>query len=440
MKKNEINRREFLTTSSLGIVGASAGLTKTDYQMKYPEQELPKIKEYRVLGRTGFKVSDIGCGPVMINNENLLKTILESGVNIIETAEFYGNGNNEMLVGRAVKDFKRETLFINSKLMIKSEDTKETIINRVRKCLERLNTSYLDGLMLWNPGKIEELKNPAFHDAFQALKDEGRVKHCGVSCHGSEYPTNARDNMEKIIIEAIEDGRYDLVLFVYNYVQRDMGENILKASENRNIGTILMKTDPFGKRYLDLISQVKTLNSENKPIPENLKFRYDAVLEKQKLGEEFLNSHNLNNISKTSASVRFALDNPAVSSVIITFGSFEDIQEYVSLSGSKLTQKNISDIQFLKNYYGHLYCRHACGICQSSCPYGVPVNKIMRYNRYFSSNRQKEAIQKYYDIDGIRAEQCRNCAGLCESACPYGVSIHALMTVAYNNLDISISC
>lgn len=440
MKTNEINRRDFISKSYIGLVGASTGIITGETQEDRIHQEFPKIKEYRILGRTGFKVSDIGCGPAAMNNENLLKAVLETGVNIIETAEFYGNGNNELLVGRAIKNFDRKSLFVNTKLMIKHEDTKETIISRVRKCLERLNTNYLDGLMLWNPEKIEELKNPAFHEAFQYLKAEGRAKYCGVSCHGSEYPSNARDNMEKIVTEAIEDGRYDLVLFVYNYVQREMGENILKASARKNMGTILMKTDPFGKRYLDLFTQVRTLNNENKPVPENLKIRYEAILEKQKLGDEFLKSRKLTEISKTSASVRFVLDNPAVSSVIITFDNFDAIKEYVSLSGTRLTAGNITDIETLKKLYSHLYCRHACGICQSECPYDVPVNTIMRYNRYFTSDRQKEAIQKYYKLNGTKAEKCLGCAGYCEAACPYGVSIHALMTVAYNNLDMTISC
>jgi len=61
--------------------------------------------------------------------------------------------------------------------------------------------------MLWNPGSAEETRNKEFHKAFNQLREEGRVKFCGVSCHGSEYPGAAKDNMEKIIWGAIEDGR-----------------------------------------------------------------------------------------------------------------------------------------------------------------------------------------------------------------------------------------
>ena len=78
MKAKKINRRSFLATSSTGIVGvgASASFIKNmsfnDNHHSVNDEEI-KIKAYRTLGRTGFKVSDIGCGPVSISNENLLR-------------------------------------------------------------------------------------------------------------------------------------------------------------------------------------------------------------------------------------------------------------------------------------------------------------------------------------------------------------------------------
>jgi aryl-alcohol dehydrogenase-like predicted oxidoreductase len=250
MKAKQINRRDFLTKSSAGLVGAGAGLiSKGNLPEDHHISEnagKPLINEYRVLGRTGFRVSDIGCGPVSISNENVLKAVLDTGVNFIDTAEFYGNGNNELMVGKAIKGFSRSSIFLNTKIGITENDTEESIITRIKKCLERLGTDYLDGLMLWNAGSVKEIKNKAFHNAFSNLKNEGRVKYCGISCHGTSMGTEPEENMEKIIGSAVEDGRFDLVLFVYNYVQQEMGQNILKECAKKNIGTTLMKTDPFG--------------------------------------------------------------------------------------------------------------------------------------------------------------------------------------------------
>ena len=172
MKSKTLNRRNFIGKSSLGLMAAGVGITNYPYSTLEgkPSQSQIKIRDYRTLGRTGFKVSDIGCGPAIMTNENLLKAVIDLGVNIIDTAEFYGNGNNEILVGKAIKDFDRKSLFINTKLMINKNDNTELIKDRVSKCLERLNTSYLDGLMLWNPMSIDDVRNKEFHNAFQAAE------------------------------------------------------------------------------------------------------------------------------------------------------------------------------------------------------------------------------------------------------------------------------
>jgi len=444
MKSKPFNRRDFISKSSLGLMAVGTGMTNYKHTTLYPESGLNqnqiKITDYRLLGRTGFKVSDIGCGPVMMTNENLLKAVIDSGVNIFDTAEFYGNGNNELLVGRAIKDFDRKSLFINTKLMINKNDDTEKIKDRVRKCLERLNTSYLDGLMLWNPMSIENVRNKEFHNAFKQLKEEGRVKFCGISCHGSEYPGVTEDNMEKIICGAVEDGRFDHVLFVYNYAQQEMGNNILKACAVKNTGVLLMKTDPFGKRYLDIIDKVNTLRKENKPIDENTSRRYETILEKQKSGKAYLTEDQLGDSkARREAAINFVLSNPAVSSVLISFSNFDEIADYAILSGGKLTQENRTVINAMKDKFGYLYCRHACGICEKSCPYHVPVNTIARFNHYFiSQKREKYAIQKYLEMQGPKTERCLNCEGFCESTCPYGVSVRTIMAIAHENLNLNI--
>jgi predicted aldo/keto reductase-like oxidoreductase len=140
-------------------------------------------------------------------------------------------------------------------------------------------------------------------------------------------------------------------------------------------------------------------------------------------------------MAKREAAIRFLLDNKAVSSILITFQNFEEIAEYVNLSGTKLTTENISIINQLKENFGHLYCRHACGICEDSCPHKVPVNTIMRYNHYFmAQHREKYAMHQYNLLNGNKAEKCTGCNGYCEQACPFGVSIQALLQIANQNL------
>jgi uncharacterized protein len=444
METRRIDRRDFLTKSSMGFIGVSTGLGNSrgvnGESCLEARTEGPKIKEYRVLGRTGFKVSDIGCGPDSLN-EGVLKALLDSGVNFIDTAEFYENGNNELMIGRVIKGFDRSSIFLNTKIILSETDTKEIILSRVRKCLERLATDYLDGLMLLDPGSTKGVKNKAFLQAFKQLKGEGKVKYCGISCHGGDWGEEPKETMEQIIGTAVEDGRFDFVLFVYNYLQKEMGENILKECAKKNIGTVLMKTDPFGGSYLSVLELVKNSINEKKPIPEYYKNIYDKIIDKQNKAESYLQKYQLfDNNARRLAAMSFVLNNPSVHSVLISFKSYDDINNYVKFSGSRLTSQSNSIIDSLGKTFSYLYCRHACGICESHCPFKVPINTIMRYNQYFmAQSREKYAIQKYHELTGAKSEMCVNCEGFCEAACPYGVSIHALLTVAHNNLYLNFT-
>lgn len=90
MDPKKLNRRDFLTKSSVGLVGAGAVLINSQSindgfdSGNNPDQSL--IKKYRVLGRTGFKVSDIGCGPVKSNKcfdcEGFCEKACQYGVSI----------------------------------------------------------------------------------------------------------------------------------------------------------------------------------------------------------------------------------------------------------------------------------------------------------------------------------------------------------------------
>lgn len=444
MKAKRISRRNFLAKSSFSIVGvgASGGLfksTRNDDSSPSINDEENKVKEFRILGRTGFKVSDIGCGPVSISNENLLKAIINTGVNYIDTAESYSSGNNERMVGRAIKDFNRNSIFVNTKISVSENDTKEDVVSRVRKSLERLNTNYIDGVMLWNASSINEIGNNAFHLAIEQLRNEGRVKYCGVSSHGANWDGITKNSMGQVIGAAIEDGRFDLVLFVYNYLQQEIGQDLLKACANKNIGTTLMKTDPFGGFALGILELVK--NYESDTIPESYRKIYERIIERQANAESFIEENQLyDEKAKREAAIGFVLNNPSAHSVLISFRNFKDIQDYISLSGKRLTAENNFLINSFQETYSHLYCRHACGICEDRCPYGIPINTIMRYNHYFmAQGREKYSIMKYLDLPGSKPDVCKDCEGFCESACPYGVSIQSLLSIAHNNLNLDVT-
>jgi len=136
-----MNRRRFLKNSAVGMGAVGAGLleitggnllnAQTEKNQQQPETNKPlKIKEYRTLGRTGFKVSDISTG--YVKDPAVLEQLLDAGVNYIDTAESYGN---EPVVGKVVKKRDRKSVFITSKLWIdpKKDVSKEEFLARVHK-------------------------------------------------------------------------------------------------------------------------------------------------------------------------------------------------------------------------------------------------------------------------------------------------------------------
>lgn len=434
----KINRRSFLRRASSGIIGTGLIGSKTysSSLLNEADDEI-EIKEYRRLGRTGFKASDIGCGTPMIQDESFLKSIIRRGVNYLDTAKQYHNGNNERLIGRAIKEFERESLFITTKIIVNSEMTADDIYYEGKAAFERLDSGYIDCLALHMPSTVDEVRNPAFLKAMSKLKKEGIVRYCGLSSHGQSW-WNKSDTMDVIINTAIDEGFFDLFLMVYNYVQRDMAEKLLKRCSEYDIATTLMKTDPFGGFYANTRKTIDKYLAEGKEMPQWMKTIHKKYSAKQEKAFPFLERYGIEGENEIrDAAIRFVLDNQDVNSVMITFQNQNDIINYLKLSGSRFTYTDDHIIQNCAEELSPFYCRHACGICEEVCPHNVPLNTIMRYNTYFTAQkREKYAMELYASLPDNNAMKCTNCDAPCEKACPYGVHINDLLCTAHTNLSI----
>lgn len=434
---NGLSRRRFLESSIVPLIGLGFyGREKLfAADLSKPTSEL-KIKEYRTLGRTGFKASDIGLGSGEMNDPGLLEAVLDSGINYIDTAEGYGRGKVERTIGSVIKNRNRKSIFISTKLGLRGEVTKEALINRAHKCLERLQTDYIDCLMIHAPATVEQIKTEAFHAAITELKTQGKVRFCGLSNHGSQWQ-EVPESMEKVCLAAAEDGRFDVLLFVYNFLQREMGENILKACKEKNIGATLLKTNPVAN-YLEVKEEIERRKQEGEEIPEYLTKLLPRLKKRADLAEPFRKKYNLTNSDEVrDAAIKFVLSHPYVSSACCTIKNYSDLEAFVALSGKKLESADEKKLSAYEAAFGSLYCRHACGECESQCPHRVPVNTIMRYQHYFKAQgREKTAMLKYASLQSNKADSCINCAGYCEQACPYGVPVQALLVMAHQTLKL----
>ncbi len=436
------NRRDFLRSSMLGGI-ASAFFVKVGFAS--PLQEEPakkpegtyKIKEFRTLGRTGWKISDISSGAP--RNEGVLRYILDSGVNYIDTAESYGEGKNEKMVAEVMKDRNRKEVFITSKLQIKEEETgKEQFIDRTRKCLERLQTDYIDCMMIHSCKDAATLKTEGFHEAMNALKQEGRIRFVGVSNHGTVFGDDIPESMETILLSAAEDGRFDVMLLTYNFLNEQKGRKVLAECGKKNIGTTIMKSNPVGQ-YYNFKSRLEAMEEKSGERYEYFKKLVERAKSKADLAEDFIKKYGLENPDDISdAATRYVLDNKNVSAICLAIETFDDANRFLNLSGSKLTTRDQGMLYEYEQRFGDLYCRHSCGLCEPSCPYGVPVNTIMRYNHYFEAQgREKEAMQKYAKLPTTKADRCLTCEGFCERSCPYGLPVKGLLCMSHERLTLA---
>jgi predicted aldo/keto reductase-like oxidoreductase len=431
----KMNRRHFLKQSAAAMIGA--GMAKKSGGVSARGQDAaarPKIMEYRPLARTGFKVSDIAAG--YFADEGVLSAALDAGMNYIDSAEQYPG--HHRLVAKALKGRDRKSVFVTTKLEILKDTTKQGFLNRTRKCLEDLETEYIDCMMMHMPEKAEILKTGGFHEAMKELKAEGRVRFVGVSNHGSFWFRDPEETMEKILLAAAEDGRFDVFLMAYNFLKMDEAERVLEVCRGKKIGTAIMKSTPVAI-YYSLKSRIEQLEKDKKEVhplyAEGLK-RYKDKVDR---AEEFIKKYNLANQEEIQdAAVRFVLGNPNVSTVCAVPKTYDELGRWLGLSGTRLSEVEKDKLAAYREGCGELYCRHACGRCEPACPHGVPVNTIMRFFQYYAGKgREREAIVSYAGIPGSRADVCAGCPGYCETACPYSVPVQGMLLLAHNRLTAS---
>lgn len=140
-------------------------------------------------GKSGMNVPTLAVGCMRIANmqekqaDEFVDTALENGANFFDHADIYGRGKSETVFSKAIARYDREKVILQSKCGIVSgkmfDFSYDHIISSVDGILQRLNTDYLDVLLLHRPDALMEPEEVA--KAFSHLKDTGKVRHFGVS-------------------------------------------------------------------------------------------------------------------------------------------------------------------------------------------------------------------------------------------------------------------
>jgi uncharacterized protein len=182
----EMGRRDFLRISAVVSAAAATGAAPLSVERR---NGMP----YRVLGKTGEKVSLLGVGGAHIGQSSLsddeavrlIRTAIDAGVNFMDNAYIYSHGNSETRMGKALRDGYREKVFLMTKQYSDERDP-ESARRQLEESLQRLQTDVID---LWQIHQIHRAHHAkavyesGILDVFTKAREEGKIRYIGFTGH-----------------------------------------------------------------------------------------------------------------------------------------------------------------------------------------------------------------------------------------------------------------
>ncbi len=318
----------------------------------------------RVLGRTGLSVHPIGFGGWAIGgnrfgnsygrtddaeSQRAVRRAYELGCNFFDTADVYGHGHSEELLGEALAG-TRPHVIVATKVggNFYNRDVNPLLLGRisealgaplagipadaplpvthdanfspsyvrfaVEQSLRRLRTDYVDLLQLHNPA-LALIADPEIYQVLEDLKREGKIRWYGVSVHA---PAEG--------LAAIAVARPDTVQIVYNIVRRDVEDAFLPAARAANVGVIAR--EPLANGFLAGNYRPDSV-WEKGDIRARMPRPYVAQV--VALGQRVQTLANQAGLSGAQLALKFVLDNDAVSVVIVGMKTVAQVEENLSV-------------------------------------------------------------------------------------------------------------
>lgn len=328
--------------------------------------------EYRVLGKTGLKISRLGLGGIPIQKIDpdgtraLIGELMRESVNFIDTARGYTV--SEEYLGYALEGV-RDKFVIATK---STSRTKEAMAKDIDISLANLRTGYIDLYQIHNPNAADLEVVMAEGGALEALieaKAAGKIGHIGITLHSAE-----------LFKKALDLSFVETIMFPYNIVETQ-GEELIAECAKRNIGFICMK--PLAGGAID-----------------------DA-----------------------DTALRFIVSNPDVTVVIPGMADSKEIAQNVAATAdtSPLTSDEVNKIVNVRERLGTNFCRR-CNYC-APCTVGINIPSVFLLEGYYSRYDLKEwAVARYSTLSKTAAD-CIDC-GACEPRCPYNLPIREMLKKA----------
>lgn len=307
---------------------------------------------FRHLGHTDIQVSEIGIGlwslvtdwwSSNVKAEEILKKAYSEGINFYDTGDIYGEGKGEEIISKTLGS-KRDSIVILTKIgydFYHKQNNKyvqkfdvEYLEFAIKQSLRRLNTDYIDILMLHNP-KMNVIKNKEILDFMYGLKNDGVVKVIGIALG----PTLG---WEEEGLEAIKMG-YEALEYIYNMIEQDPGRTFLQY-EIGHIVRVPHASDSLLEDKWPIVED-KRLHRRFK----NIKWIQLAVNN----SKDMLKFANSKGMKLSQLALKFVLSNKNVTTVVPNITSVKELEEFIKVE--ELPYLTQEDLEYIRSYYNKYY-------------------------------------------------------------------------------------
>lgn len=369
--------------------------------------------EYRINKKLDVKTSLLGFGcmrfPVnkdgSIDEEQTYKMFdiaINSGINYIDTAYPYHNGQSEIIVGKALKKYDRSKLYLATKLPVWEVDTKQKAYEIFNEQLKKLQTDYIDFYLLHSldESRFQKCLDLDLIDVCLDLQKQGKIKYFGFSFHDSY------EVFEKII----NYRNWDFCQIQFNYMdtEEQAGLKGLNLCAKKGIPNIIMEPLKGGSltKFPQEVEKVFIDYDKNSSIASwGLRYvgGFDNVL---------VLLSGMSNIAQLNDNIK-------------TFNNFEILndEQYKIIE----LAKNMIKARIKNGCTGCNYCM--------PCPKMINIPKMFRMWNLASMYDNFNVISWAY-MNTKEEEFPNNCikCGLCEKKCPQNINIRIDLQEAYQYL------
>ena len=372
-------RRDFL---SAGLLTSVASLTSPSSAWAQPDAPTRKGLSYHLLGKTGFKVTRVGCGCMVTSDASVIERAADLGINYFDTSRGYQHGNNERLVGAALKG-KRQRIYLSSKT---DGGTKQSALEELDTSLRELGTDYLD---IWY---LHGKHNPAaatdeLFEAQQIARQNGKIRFAGVSTH----------NSKDMVPFLVKKGATDVVLATYNFTMDKAFAEAMAQASAAGLGVVAMKVMAGGFRQR---------------------------------GPSDPNSAKLHRQGAMLAALKWVLKDSYVHTTIPGMTDMDQLDENLKAMTEPYSAREEQLLAWQLDFITPVYCR-MCGECDGHCAKGLPVADVLRYAMYADGYGQFELGRDHFkelpaELASVRCGDCPTCTVQCR----HGVKVRERLSRA----------